>query len=265
MGERAPLKGERHIGLTKRKLFYWILLAGIVLGWSIQGTGVGMQGLITGLPAMASFLAHAFPPDFSKLPEYLLLMVETLHIGLWATFLAVGLSVPLSLLAAQNTTPRRGLSFLARSLLDAFRSLPDLVVAVLFVVAVGLGPFAGVLALTVHATSLLGRFYADEIEVIDPGPVEALQSTGASRLQTIAFAVIPQVLPTCIAFTLYVVDHCIRMATVLGIVGAGGIGLALVLSMRLFEYSEAAAIIIVIFITISLLDKLSNYLRRRII
>lgn len=256
---------RKEVGVRKRRFFYWILLLGVVLGWSIQCTGVSPQRFIRGIPGIVDFLSLAFPPDFSRLKEHLSLMVETIHIGLWATFLAICLSFPLSLLAAQNTTPNRVLRLAARSALDFFRSMPDLILAILFVVAVGLGPFAGVLALTIHATSLLGKFYADEIEVIDRGPVEALQSTGAGRLQTIVFAVIPQVLPTSIAFTLYVVDHSIRMATVLGIVGAGGIGLALALSMRLFEYSQASAIIIIILITISLLDKLSIYLRKRII
>jgi phosphonate transport system permease protein len=247
------------------KLGLWVLFLGVILGWSAHGTELDPQRFIEGIPRMIGFLSYAFPPDFSRLPEHISLMVETIYIGLWAVFLAVCLSVPLSLLAAWNTTPSRVLRLPARSTLDFFRSLPDLIMAVIFVVAVGLGPFAGVLALTIHSSSLLGKFYADEIEAIDPGPVEALQSTGATRLQTIAFAVIPQALPTCIAFTLYVVDHSIRMATVLGIVGAGGIGLALALSMKLFEYAEASAILIVILITISLLDKLSIYLRKSII
>ena len=262
--KKAPVSRIFNIR-SKGKFLFWLIFIMIIIGWSMQQTGVNPKVFIGGMPRMMDFLSLAFPPDFSKLPEYLSLMIETIHIGLWATFLAVCLSIPMGLMAARNTTPGKVFRFTARTILDFFRSIPDLIKAVIFVVAVGMGPFAGLLALTLHGASLLGKFYADEIEAVNPGPVEALQATGAGRIQTILFAIIPQALPTGIAYTLYILDHSIRMATVLGVVGAGGIGLALILSMRLFEYDETMAIIIIIFVTVSLLDKISTYLRKRII
>lgn len=192
-------------------------------------------------------------------------MLETIEIALWGTLLSVLLSVPLAWFAARNYTFNRYTYTLARGLISLLRSMPELIVALFLVLAYGFGPIAGVLALGLHAAGFLGKFYAEDIENADKKPQEALEAIGAGKLKTLWYGVMPQVVPQYIAYTLYILDRNVRMATVIGLVGAGGIGQELKGRFDMFQYDHVATILIAIFIVVFLLDQFSARLRAKLI
>lgn len=192
-------------------------------------------------------------------------MLETLEIGIWGTILAILLSVPLTIWSARNYSPNILAYSGARSVVSLFRAIPELISALILVIAFGFGPIPGILALGIHCAGFLGKFYAEDIENADKGPQDALFAIGASKLKVLWLAVLPQVFPQYIAYTLYILDRNVRMAAVVGIVGAGGIGLELKGRFDMFHYSHVGTILLVLFITVLLLDQLSASIRRRII
>ena len=192
-------------------------------------------------------------------------MIETVEIALWGTILSVLLSIPLAYFAASNYTPNRFTYTAARGTISLLRSAPELIVALFLVLAYGFGPIAGVLALGLHAAGFLGKFYAEDIENADKKPQEALEAIGAGKLKTLWYGVMPQVIPQYIAYTLYILDRNVRMATVIGLVGAGGIGQELKGRFDMFQYDHVATILIAIFIVVFLLDQFSARLRARLI
>ena len=212
----------------------------------------------------ADIFSRMLPPDFSNFNELVYSMIETIEIAILGTFIAIVLSIPLALLSAKNIAPNIVIFFIARTITVFFRAIPEFIIAMILVIAIGFGAMPGVLALGIHTMGFLAKFYAEDIEHINKGPVEALRSSGASKRQIIAFAVIPQIIPSFVANNLYILDRNIRMATMLGIVGAGGIGYELQSSFRMFEYEKVSAIIILIFVTIFLIDHLSAFIRSKI-
>ena len=188
----------------------------------------------------------------------------TVQIALWGTFLAVFLAVPLGLMAARNIAPA-WLVWPIRRVMDLLRSIPDLVMATIFIVAVGLGPLAGVLALAMNTGGVLAKLFSEAVESIDKGPVEGVRATGASKLHEIVWGVIPQVAPLWTSFALYRFESNSRAATVLGLIGAGGIGQRLFESIQAFNYREVAAIAIVIVVAVTLIDTLSQVMRKRLL
>jgi phosphonate transport system permease protein len=190
-------------------------------------------------------------------------MLETLEIALWATLLAVAFSLPLAWFSARNYTPNKFSYGTARALVSMLRAVPELVTALFLVLAYGFGPIAGVLALALHAAGFLGKFYAEDIETADDKPQEALRAIGAGKLKVMRFAVLPQVMPQFIAYTLYVLDRNVRMATVVGLVGAGGIGQELKGRYDMYNYSHVGTILVAIFLTVFLLDQIAARMRRR--
>ena len=204
------------------------------------------------------------PPDFSNLQNLSYAMLETIEIAFLGTFIAIILSIPVGLLSARNLAPNYMVFLIARIITIFFRAIPEFIIAMILVIAIGFGAIPGVLALGIHTMGFLAKFYAEDIEHINKGPVEALKSSGASKRQIISFAVIPQIIPSFIANNLYILDRNIRMATMLGIVGAGGIGYELQSSFRMFEYQKVSAIIIIIFVTIFVIDHLSSFIRSKI-
>jgi phosphonate transport system permease protein len=192
-------------------------------------------------------------------------MVETLEMALWGTLLAVLLSIPLAYFAAANYAPNRLAYHASRSTISLFRAIPELVSALFLVLAFGFGPIAGFLALGIHGAGFLGKFYAEDIENADRNPQEALQAIGAGKVKTLWYGVLPQVLPQYIAYTLYILDRNVRMATVIGIVGAGGIGLELKGRFDMFNFGHVGTILLIIFITVFLLDQFSARLRSRVL
>jgi len=196
-------------------------------------------------------------------------MLETIFLALMATTIAIFFAIPVSFLAARNLMGGNpitmGIYYVVRTTLNILRSIEPLIMAIVFVVWVGLGPFAGVLALAVHSIAALGKLYSESVESIDPGPIEAIASTGANRLQTVIYAVIPQIVPPYIAFTLYRWDINVRMSTVIGFVGGGGIGYLLQQWIRLMMYEEAGAAVWAIALVVAVLDYASAKVRERIV
>lgn len=258
------------VGERTRGTRGWLTTAGIVLivlwtlNWSAQGAQLSLGELAAGLPQIGDFLSRTFPPDLSILPRLVAPAVETLQIAIWGTLLGVLLAIPLSFLAARNLSRNRWVFHITRQGLNFTRSINELILALIFVSAVGLGPFPGVLALALHGLGMLGKFFAESIEEIDQGPIEALQATGARPLQVIVFGVLPQVITAWIAVILYRFEVNLRSATVLGMVGAGGLGFELVSSLKLFKYPETATCIIVITFMVIVADTLSSRLRAAI-
>lgn len=243
-------------------------LAGVamaaVLWWAAQGAQVSFGELAKGLPWIGDFLSRMFPPNFAFLEKLVQPAIETVQIAIWGTLLATLLAVPVCFLAARNLAPNAFVFHAMRQVFNVTRGVNEIILALVFVAAVGLGPFPGVLALAVHGAGMLGKFFAEAIEEIDQGPLEALRATGARPLQVIVFGVLPQVVTAWIAVVLYRFEVNLRSATVLGMVGAGGLGFELVGSLKLFKYQETATCIIVITVMVVLADLVSSQLRRAI-
>ena len=209
-------------------------------------------------------LSRMLPPDFSNLRELIYAMFETIEIAFLGTFIAIVLSIPLGLFSARNLAPNYFVYLVCKTVVIFFRAIPEFIIAMILVIAIGFGAMPGVLALGLHTMGFLAKFYAEDIEHIKKGPIDALKSSGATKSQIISFGVIPQILPSFVANNLYILDRNVRMATMLGIVGAGGIGYELQSSFRMFEYERVSAIIILIFVTIFLIDHLSAFIRSKI-
>ncbi|PSJ65317.1 phosphonate ABC transporter, permease protein PhnE [Kumtagia ephedrae] len=239
----------------------WITL-GILLIWSWSPAEMfRWTFLVSDAGNMAEYASGFARPDFSQWRYYIDEMLVTIQIALWGTFLAAVVAVPFGILSARNIAPWYVVQPVRR-LMDACRSIHELVFAVLFVVAVGLGPFAGVMALFVHTTGILAKLFSEAVEAIDARPVEAIRATGASRLQEVVFGVVPQVMPLWMSYALYRFESNVRAATVLGVIGAGGIGQVLFESIRGFYYPQASAMLIIMLVTVSLIDLLSQQLRK---
>ena len=194
---------------------------------------------------MKVFLDDFFPPDFRDWKLYAREMLVTMQIALWGTVTAIVLAVPLGLLCAENMVPSWVYQPIRR-LMDAFRAINEMVFAMLFIVAVGLGPFAGVLALLVHTTGSLAKLFSEAVEAIDPRPVEGIRATGAHPIVQVVYGVIPQVLPLWVSFALYRFESNVRSASVVGMVGAGGIGVVVYEVIRGFQYAQTCAVLIII-------------------
>jgi len=235
-----------------------------LLWWAAQGSQVSFGELGKGLPWIADFLSRMFPPNWAFLDKLVQPAIETVQIAIWGTLLAVFLALPVCFLAARNLTPNMAVYHATRQVLNITRGINEIILALVFVAAVGLGPFPGVLALAVHGAGMLGKFFSESIEEIDQGPIEALRSTGAGPVQIIIFGVLPQVITAWIAVVLYRFETNLRQATVLGMVGAGGIGFELVGSMKLFQYQDTATCILVIIVMVMAADYMSTQLRARI-
>src|SRR5271163_3648460 len=222
------------------------------------------QDLITGVHGMADLIWRAVPPDFSKLPAAVWPTLQTIDIALFGTMVGIVIAVPLAMLAASNVTPSRFAYYTARAIIGLARAVPDLVWALLFVTAVGLGPFPGGLALGVHSVGMLGRLFAETIEDMDMAPIDALALTGARRIQIFTHGILPSLLPSLLGISLYRLDENIRSSLVLGFVGAGGIGFQLLTAMSLFQYREVSLLLIVIFVIVASAERLSAALRQRL-
>ncbi len=239
----------------------WTAVLGIVI-LSFSVARVDPYNLLTGLSYTASLIGEMYPPDFSGWHVILSLTMETIAMGVLGTLLGLLIAFPLSFLAARNTTRGPVIYFAARSVVTFFRTMPDMIFALLFIVSFGMGPVPGVLSLTFGTVGMLTKFYSEALESIDPKPVEALNATGGHGLGVIRYAVIPQVTPVFTSYTLYMLDSNIRTAVTIGIVGAGGLGVQLYMQMQQFHFRKVAAMLIVIIILVSLINRASAYLRK---
>lgn len=241
----------------------WALLAALLV-WAWQGAEIRPLDLVRDAGNIGRYASDFFPPDFRDWRIYVHEMVVTLQIALWGTLLAVLAAVPMGLLCAANIAPP-WLHQPARRLMDACRAINEMVFAMLFIVAVGLGPFAGVLALAVHTTGTLAKLFSEAVEAIDPRPVEGIRATGAHKLVELLYGVLPQVMPLWLSFTLYRFESNVRSASVVGMVGAGGIGVVLFEVIRGFQYAQTCAVLIILIVTVSVIDMGSAWLRQRYI
>jgi phosphonate transport system permease protein len=241
------------------QLAWGLVLATLIWAW--QGAEIRLAELWRDSGNMATFASDFFPPDFQDWRIYLREMVITVHIAIWGTVLAVVCAVPLGLLSSENLVPR-WVYQPVRRLMDACRAINEMVFAMLFIVAVGLGPFAGVLALWIHTTGVLAKLFAEAVEAIDPRPVEGVRATGAGPLEEVIYGVIPQVLPLWISYSLYRFESNVRSASVVGMVGAGGIGVILHEVIRGFEYAQTSAVLLIIVASVTLIDLVSARIRQ---
>jgi phosphonate transport system permease protein len=243
-------------------LAWGAVLALLAASW--KGADMRPADLFRDAGNMVQYASGFFPPNFREWKVYLHEMLVTLQIAVWGTALAIVCAVPFGLLCAENVAPA-WIHQPVRRLMDACRAINEMVFAMLFVVAVGLGPFAGVLALWIHTTGILAKLFAEAVEAIDPQPVEGIRATGASKLEELAYGVIPQVVPLWISYSLYRFESNVRSASVVGMVGAGGIGVVLWEIIRGFYYAETCAVMLIIIVTVTLVDLLSAQIRRRFI
>jgi len=213
-------------------------------------------------PAVRQLSSEMFPPDFSRLNHWAWPLVDTLAMSIAGTAIAVVLSVPVALLAAHKTTPHRLVYQASRLVLNLLRSVPELIMGIILVAMVGFGALPGALALGLHSVGMVGKFFAESIEHVDQRPVEAARAAGATPPQVIWHAVLPQAMPQLADITIYRWEYNFRASTVLGAVGAGGIGFELIAALRVLEYAQVSAILICILVCVTVVDGLGAALRR---
>ena len=255
-GALEPPGGKR----TLSQAFGWAVVV-LILGWAWHGADMRPLDLAKDSGNMAKFLSEFFPPNFREWKSYLREMVVTVHIAVWGTVLAIVCAVPCGLLSSSNIVPW-WIYWPMRRLMDCCRAINEMVFAMLFIVAVGLGPFAGVLALWIHTTGTLAKLFSEAVEAIDPRPVEGVRATGASAIEEVLYGVIPQVLPLWISYSLYRFESNVRSASVVGMVGAGGIGVILYEVIRGFEYAQTCAVMLIIITFVSTIDIVSSRIRK---
>ncbi len=256
-----PPRFERPGTLTF--VFYVAALAFLIA--SIGNVDLSIERLANGIPRIGDLMGRMLPPDFSRLQSIGLKLLETFQMAVVGAALGIVISLPLAILAARDLSPHPLVYTAVRGLISFFRTVPDLIWALIFVIAVGLGPAAGTLALMVDTIGFCGRFFAEAMEETDKGPREALTALGASRTGTVFSAVIPQAMPSFINTSLFSLEKATRSSVVLGLVGAGGIGIELKVAMDLFQYRQAATIILAIFVLVLVVERASTWLRSKVL
>ncbi|GAA6180476.1 MULTISPECIES: phosphonate ABC transporter, permease protein PhnE [unclassified Shimia] len=239
----------------------------VIILWSFAGAGFSVEKVISSPPRFADFIDRAFPPNLE--PKVLARlgwkMVETLQIALAGAVIGVIVSIPIALLAARGLIAAPWVNQTVRTALGFIRAVPDIAWALVFVVAVGLGPFAGMLAIAVDTVGFCGRFFADDMEAVEKGPAESLTATGARGLDVVACATIPAASPAFISTSLFALEKAVRSSTILGLVGAGGIGIELKVGFDLFDYPTAMSVILMIAVVVIGIEHMSGWARTKII
>lgn len=231
---------------------------------SFQGAEVSIGKFLAGIPEMKQVLQDMFPPDLSRVQELSESLFETLQMALVGTVLGIVVSLPLAAFACRDTTPNKVLYVAARGIISLFRTIPDLVWALFFVVTVGVGAFAGVLTLMVDTIGFCGRFFAESMEEVDKGSSEALRSLGAKPSGILISCVFPAALPSFVNSALFSLEKAVRSSVVLGLVGAGGIGIELKVAMDSFRFDQALTVMLCIFLLVIIVERLSSSIRKRI-
>jgi len=243
---------------------FWGVLAIALSTVSAKTANVDLPQFWRRIPTVTEWLSRLFPPDFSELPSFLAAIWETLAIALIGTGCAIVAAGPLALLVARNISPVQWLATPLRGLLNLLRGIDTAIFALFFVSIVGLGPFAGALGVAFHTTGSMAKLYAEVLESLPHEPIEAIEATGSDRLRTIAFAVLPEALPGLVGISLYLWEFNVRSSVILGIVGAGGIGYELLVSLKLLDFPRLCTILLLILAMVSLIDALSAHLRQRL-
>lgn len=232
---------------------------------SFMGSGLGVEQLARGVPAIGRIVGQMLPPSLEGIDRILLSLFGTFQMAVAGVVLGLMVSLPLAVLAADRLSPHPIVRSSVRTLIAFFRTVPDLVWALIFVIAVGLGPPAGVLTIMIDTIGFAGRFFAEAMEETDEGSREALSAIGATRTGLIFSSVFPAAMPSFIATSLFCVEKATRSSVVLGLVGAGGIGVELKVAFDLFDYQIASTIILVIFALVVAVEQAGAHLRRRIL
>lgn len=262
---------REHLRLRTRKPRERYAFAGLLVAFvafyvvCLSVAEVSFSKLWAGLPRLGNWAARAWPPDFSEIGILSYRAAETVAMGTIGTSFGVLIAVPVCLLAARNTAPVAWLSIPARFLLNVLRGIDSFIFALIFVAAVGLGPFAGVLGVALHSAGSIAKLWAETIETAERGPIEAVIMSGASRLKVVRYALIPDVLPSLASSSLYMWEWSIRASTVLGVVGAGGIGQELKNSVDLLLFDRVLTILLIVLVMVTVIDSVSAWLRRRLI
>ncbi|WP_296423768.1 phosphonate ABC transporter, permease protein PhnE [Yoonia sp.] len=263
MADISPTRFERPTGLA----FLGYASGIIIIFWCLAGAGFSVDKVLSSPPRFADFASRAFPPNLD--PQVLsrlgTKMVETLQIAVAGAAIGVILSLPVALLAARGLIAGPWINHITRTALSFVRAVPDIAWALVFVVAVGLGPFAGMLAIVVDTIGFCGRFFADDMEGAEKGPAEALTATGARKIDVVVCATIPAATPAFISTSLYALEKAVRSSTILGLVGAGGIGIELKVGFDLFDYPTAMTVILMIAVVVIGIEQVSGWARTRII
>ncbi|MDV3348745.1 phosphonate ABC transporter, permease protein PhnE [Leptothoe sp. ISB3NOV94-8A] len=239
-----------------------LLLLGLIIISFISVELFNIERMADGIPAIFKLMGEMLPPDFSRFPQWIEPIFDTLAMSIAGTALALGLSLPLGLLAARNTTPHPIALHSARTILNITRAIPELILGMILVAAVGFGKLPGTLALGLHSVGMVGKFFAEAIELSDQAPVEAARAVGATAPQVIVHSILPQVFPQMTDVTFYRWEYNFRASMVLGAVGAGGIGLEIISALRILKYQQVSALLIVVLAMVTLVDGFSNYLRK---
>jgi phosphonate transport system permease protein len=250
---------------------FWLIVGILIVIYIWSFNGLKFDGIkSTAGQITTSIFYGLFHPDWGYvyLPDgedLLRGLLDTLAIAVLGTFISSFLCVPFAFWAARNMSKLRWISGTGKFVLIGIRTFPEIVMAIIFIKAVGPGAYAGVLALGFHSVGMLGKLYSEAVENIDLGPTEALTACGANRVQTIWFAVIPQVLPEFFSYTLYRFEISVRSAAILGMIGAGGIGTPLIFALEGRSWSRVGIILLSVIITVTIIDYISSYIRKRLV
>lgn len=241
----------------------------VLITWWAASEGFGIDfdvgELLGNLTRGADILAEFYPPNWSYLPDIIGPLIETFAMAVIASAIGCAMALPFSFLASRVTTPNLAAYLADRGILNVVRALPDLLYALIFVAALGIGPLPGILALILFNIGVVAKLLSETVDGVDPGPIEATRAAGGNRLQTVRWAVLPQVLPNYVAYSLYVFELNVRASAVLGLVGAGGIGTEINTQRQFFNYPNLSAILIVIFVAVFVIEFFSIWLRRRLV
>lgn len=245
----------------------WIGVVGFLAAmtiWSAYGIGFSATELACNIAGGTRLLEESWPPDLGFLPRLAAPMMETVYIAIIGTVVGGILAIPVAVLAARNLTPNRPTWFVDRNFMNILRTLPDLFWAMLFATAVGFGPVAGALALTVFTVAVISKLYSESLESIDMGLPEAIRAAGGSWLQMIQFGALPQAMQQYVSYALYAFELNIRASVVLGLVGAGGIGMILETQRANFEYERVTMIILAVLVAVLIIEEISEAIRKRL-
>lgn len=249
----------------------WALITGaaaaviLMTWWSARGIGFSLVELACNLPGGRRLLVESWPPDFSFFPRLLGPLLETLQIAVIGTVIGGILAIPIAVLAARNLTPGFLVWFVDRNFMNILRTLPDLFWAMLFAAAVGFGPLAGALALTVFTIAVISKLWSESLEAIDMAVPEAVRAAGGSWLAMLQFGAIPQALPHYVSYALYAFELNVRASMILGLVGAGGIGMVLETQRSTFEYPRVTLIVLSVLLLVLIIEQISESIRRRLV
>ncbi|MEZ2237310.1 phosphonate ABC transporter, permease protein PhnE [Microcoleus sp.] len=251
------------------KNYSWVknlgIIAGLIIiyGWALRGLEIDAETLVSSWPYMTDFISRLWPPNLEIIDVAIKALIETIQMSLWGTTMGAVFSVPIAICSAHNIAPK-WLQLPANFIQNAVRSVPSIVLGLLFVSATGLGAPAGTLALGIYTIGYLAKFYQEAIESVEVRSIESLQVGGASWLQVAQYGIFPQVLPLGLGYTLWMFEYNIRAASVLGVVGAGGIGFELVNYIRAFEYNKATTMMLVLLVVVTVIDVISSKWRQRL-